>query len=149
MLSPEDALHQLLKALPRCCNCTTAYATIIDMYRWPLCEKCWKAAPGSDTEPPSIDMREAVSAANLTLRISLSNSLAKIPSHHEIPPPPSDPPEAIELDLEEMKYRNKKLRAKIRRMREERIQIRRNTAISHFFVGFFFACLVWGLLHYL
>lgn len=148
MLSPEDALQKLLKSLPRCCNCQNAYATVIDAYRWPLCETCWRAVPGSDSEQPATDMREAVSAANLTLRVSLANSLARVPSYHEIPPPPSNPPEA-NTDLEELEYRNKRLRAKIRHMREQRVSTARQIGVLAFAFGFTFAALLSAVLHYL
>lgn len=148
MLPPEEALAALLKALPRCCNCGTSYAVIIDMYRWPLCETCWRAVPGSDDEKPTVDMREAVRAANSCMRASLANSLSRLPSVHEIPPP-SSPPESLELKLEELSYRNKKLRVKIRRMREVRVEVRRRTAVNYFAIGFITAILLFGFVHYM
>lgn len=148
MLSHEEALAALLKSLPRCCNCGTAYAVIIDMYRWPLCETCWRAVPGSDDEKPTADMREAVREANSCMRASLANSLSRLPSAHEIPPP-SNPPQSLELELEELSYRNKKLRVKIRHMREARADLRRRTAVNYFAIGFILAIMLCGCVHYM
>ncbi len=149
MLSPEDALHALLKALPRCCNCQAAYASVIDNHRWPLCEKCWKAVPGSDDEKPLVDMRKEISQANVSLHISLSHSMARIPSYHEIPPPPSEPvPSPVTIDLEEISNRNKKLRQKIRHMRELRITSERRAALYGLFLGIVLTSIVFALLHF-
>lgn len=148
-MSLEDALAGLLKALPRCCNCQTAIGSIIDYSRWPLCEKCWKSMPGSDVEKPAVDMRAAVQEANRVLRISLANSLAKVPSFHEIPPPPSNPPEAMTVDLEELEARNRKLRRKIRDMRETRRSAVRRIGVFFFFAGVIVAAVLAAILHYL
>jgi hypothetical protein len=148
-VSIEDALARLLKALPRCCNCQTAIGAVIDFYRWPLCEKCWKSMPGSDVEKPSVDMRAAVQEANRVLRISLANSLAKVPSFHEIPPPPSNPPEAMTVDLEEIAERNRKLRRKIRDMRETNRSAVRRIAVFFFFAGVTVAVVLAAVLHHI
>lgn len=147
-MTPEEAIGELLKALPRCCNCQTATATIIDAFRWPLCERCWKAVPGSNLEQPSVDMRQAVQNANRLLRISLANSLAKTPSYHEIPPPPSNPPSGMTVDLEELEARNRKLRRKIHHMKEIRRTSSRRIAVWFFIVGAIVAITISTLIRY-
>lgn len=144
----EEALAALLKALPRCCNCQTAIATVIDANRWPLCESCWKAVPGSDAEKPLLDMRESIQEANRVLRISLAQSLTRLPSLVEIPPPPSRPPEAMEVDLRELRVRNRALRRKIRHMKDIRRSAFRRTAAFFFIFGVILATGVWAMFHF-
>lgn len=141
---PEEALAALLKALPRCCNCQTAVCVIIDDFRWPLCEKCWKAVPESDTGKPQVDMREAVAAAQRAVRASLSESLSKILTHSEIPPPPSSP---TDLGPSELEVKNKRLLRKIRRMREARVRSVRRVGIAAFLLGMILGALITAALH--
>lgn len=142
----QEALEGLLKALPRCCNCQTAAAVVIDFYRWPLCEKCWKAVPGSDDEPPSADMREAVRTAQKTFRVSLTDSLSRIPTVNEIPP--SSAPPDIDYPTEELQELTASLRLSRRRYRELRITSRKvvgRAVVLAFLAGIFLSAMIFAL----
>lgn len=143
----QEALEGLLKALPRCCNCQTAAAVIIDPYRWPLCETCWRAVPGSDDEKPLADMRAAVRAAQKAFRVSLTDSLSRIPSVNEIPP--TSAPPKIDYPTEELQELTTSLRAARRRYRELRTTSRKaikRVMVLAFFVGVFLSAVLFAVL---
>ena len=98
----DEAIGALLSSLPRCCNCNIAAATIIDAYRWPLCEACWRSVPGSDHEKPSVDMRKSVSDAHIVLRESMTDEV------------PATPLPTV-IDLEEQQAIQRKIQEKVGR----------------------------------
>lgn len=142
----QEALEDLLKALPRCCNCQTAAAVVIDFYRWPLCEACWVAVPGSDDEIPLADMREAARRAQKALRTSLTDSLSRIPTVNEIPPPSDTVPD-MKHASEQLEELEKSLRMARRRYREQRrlhsSAVRRVVVIA-FLLGVFFSAMIFA-----
>jgi hypothetical protein len=120
---------------------------VIDFYRWPLCETCWKAVPGSDDEKPLADMRVAVRAAQKAFRTSLTDSLARIPSVNEIPP--SAPPPDIDYPVEQVSELEKSLRLSRRRYRELRRQttrLIRRWALLGFLAGVFLSAMIFAAL---
>lgn len=141
----EEALEGLLKALPRCCNCQTAAAVVIDFYRWPLCERCWRAVPGSDDEKPSADMRGAVRAAQKAFRTSLTDSLSRIPSVNEIPP--SSAPPQIDYPSDEVRELKTSLEAAKRRYRDLRLTTKgsaRRASVIAFLLGVFLSSMIFA-----
>lgn len=141
----EKALQELLKALPRCCNCSSEICSVIDEHRWPLCEKCWKDVliSGEDLKL-SADMRRPVSMALQALRVSLSHSYAKLPETPAVAPQPK----MIELaKFTEIELRAKDLRNKLRHLRISRTSALRQASFIAFGAGFFLATLLALMIH--
>ena len=70
--SPEQkeavrvALEELIAAMPHCCSCITAVASILNIDRWHLCEPCWNQVHGP-SDQVLVDMRSALALAKAAL----------------------------------------------------------------------------------
>ncbi len=149
VMEAEEALEALLKALPHCCNCASTTAEVIDEFRWPLCETCWKAVPGSDDFKPLVDMRAAIALARQFLHERVT-PIRIIPDAAQIPPPSTTPPDVMTpKQISSLEVRNKRLIRKIRRMREIRELSVKRMGFYAFAAGFIVGLIATAVVHYM